>query len=257
VLFAAITAAGFALAQSALLQRLPLLLGDPRLTQIVGYGTFLLAAAAGSMLASRVAPAALRPAIGWAGLVGGIVAIATIELLPMASASIRGQSVPARVAIGAAFAVPLGLCFGVPFPSAVRMLASVRRGGWAPLLFAASVLGGTFGAFLALTLGIAGSFNYALAAGAICLFATFMMAGLRYVHLEERDGPPAEPVPAVDHAPFRRREVPATVPASPPTAGEQASSYAADERDDPEPVRSPDDRVEGYNRPGDSPTASS
>jgi hypothetical protein len=100
------------------------------------------------------------------------------------------------------------------------MLAGARRGGWAPFLFAASVLGGTFGSFFALTLGIAGSFNVALALGAACLFGAFLMAGLRYIRIEEREEPAPEPIAPVDHSVFQRKDDAAVSP--PPLAEAEA-----------------------------------
>ena len=209
--FCALAAAGFAAAQSALVNRLPLLVGDPRLVVVVGYGIFLLAAALGSLLTLRVGPDALRPAIGWAGLAAGVISLATMELLPMAAASMRSQSWIARVAVGAAFAAPLGLCFGVLFPSALRMLAHVRRGGWSPFLWSLSAFAGLVAAILALALGIAWSFNAALGFGALCLFAAFMIAGLRLLRAAPLDEP-APAAPPVDHTPFQRPVEPTPAP---------------------------------------------
>ncbi len=209
--FCALAAAGFAAAQSALVNRLPVLVGDPRLVLVVGYGVFLVAASLGCLLTLRVRPGALRPTIGWAGLAAGVIALATMELLPMAAASIRGQSTISRIAVGAAFAAPLGLCFGVPFPSALRLLASARRGGWSALLWSVSALAGLVAAFLALALGIAWSFNAALIFGAACLFGAFMIAGLRLLHVEALDET-APQAPPIDHAPFQRPPDPLVAP---------------------------------------------
>jgi SAM-dependent methyltransferase len=204
--FAALAAGGFALVLFPLAYRLPLLVGHPTLAPALAYGAFLLAGVAGGVLAGRAAPRALRPVIGWAALAAGLLAVAAPEVLAIATSTVRVERMLPRAAVGALVVAPFGICFGVLFPSAVRLLATARRGGWAALLWAVSALAGTGAVLLALTIGLAWSFTYAMFLGAACLFAVFMMAGLRLLEPQAPEEE-AEPAPA-DHTPFQRPVAP-------------------------------------------------
>ncbi|HEX2035062.1 MAG TPA: class I SAM-dependent methyltransferase [Chloroflexota bacterium] len=184
VAFAATVGLGLALTQFPLLHRLPLMVGHPTLGLAVVLGTLLLGGAAGSLLSLRAPATQLRPAIGWAALGAALFAIALLELQPLVAEGVRGQGLTTRTLAAVALAAPLGLCAGVPLPSVVRLLGAARREGWTSLLWGTAALGATTGGYLAYVVGVALSFGYAGGLGAVCLFAAFMMAGLRWLRAE-------------------------------------------------------------------------
>lgn len=202
--FATLTSAGFMLAHLPLAFRLPLLIGQPALASAVAYGAALLGGTAGSLLAARAAPDQLRPAIGWAGLAGGLYTIALLELLPMAETTFGTHPLTVRTAVAAVLVAPLGLCLGVAFPATVRLLAGTGRGGWAAALFASAALAAIVAAFVSLTIGLTWGFAPSRLLGAAGLLVAFMIAGLRLL-VAGPEPAPAEPGPvAADHVAFQR-----------------------------------------------------
>jgi SAM-dependent methyltransferase len=210
--FVALVAAGAELVQLPAIHRLGLLVGEPARSATVALAGLLLGGAAGSVLAQRVAPAALRPAIGWAALGTGLYAVGLLELLPMADVAAAGLAPAGRAAVAAGLIAPLGVGIGVPFPSAVRLLATARRGAWAALLWSVAALAGAVASFVALALGMAWSFTLATALGACCAFGAFMMAGLRLLAADDA----AVETPSADGADTARFRRPAERPAAPP-----------------------------------------
>jgi hypothetical protein len=192
-----------------IVQRVPLLTGQAPASVALSAAVLLLGAVIGCAVVARVPVAALRPSIGWAGLAAGLFAVALVELLPLATYAFRAQSEMVRAAVAAALLLPEGLCLGVPYPAAVRLLASARRGLWAPALWAVACLAACVAAFLSLAVGVAWSFAYSLGLGAVCLLAAFMIAGLRLLRVEL--SPDEAPLPTADDSLFRRPE-PATDP---------------------------------------------
>jgi hypothetical protein len=206
LIFAAAAGLGFALVLYPLLFRLPLILGWPA----AGWGALSAAvaigAAAGALLTAAGRSGRERPAMGWATLTAALLAIALLEVLPMAEEATRGQPLSVRVAVAALVLLPLGLCAGVPYPAAVRTLDAAGRGAWATLLWGVLVLGAVCGALLAHLVGAGLSFTYATLLGAALLVAAFLMAGLRWLAPAQRAGPEPgpEPAPAPDLSPYQR-----------------------------------------------------
>lgn len=182
--FAALIGAGFALLVLPLLHRLPVLMGDESLVAPVVLGTLLAGGAVGALLGPRGGPATLRQAIGWAALVGVVLSIAQVEITPMVQNALRDVGVVGRCVVVAGMVTPLGVCLGIPFPAAVRILDAAGRGAWAALLWAAAALAAMTGLCLALAFGLGLSFSYALSLAAVCLFVAFMIAGLRWLSIE-------------------------------------------------------------------------
>lgn len=192
--FAAVAAAGWGFVQLPLLHQIPLVIGDASLSAPLVYAALFLGAAAGNVVAARFGPANLRPVIGWAGLIGGLLAIANLELLPMVTTALRGQTSVVRLAAAFIVLFPLGICLGIPFPSAVRLLAANGRGGWTAMLVAVAVLAFGIAQVYAYAFGLAWSFTIPVLLGMGCLFGAFMMAGLRALSLAAAPVPADEPV---------------------------------------------------------------
>jgi SAM-dependent methyltransferase len=204
VVFTAVAGAGFALVLYPLLFRLPLTLG----WAVAGWGLLtagvLAGAAAGGLLIATLGPRRERPAMGWATLAGALLAVALLEVLPMAEEATRGQPLGVRAAAAALLLIPLGLCAGVPYPAGVRTLDAAGRGAWATLLWGVLALGAVCGVLLAHLLGAGLSFTYATLLGAGLLFAAFLMAGLRWLAPAERVAPAPAAAPAPDLSPYQR-----------------------------------------------------
>ena len=204
VVFAAVAGTGFALVLYPLLFRLPLTLG----WAVAGWGLLtaavLAGAAAGGLLTAALGPGRERPAMGWATLAAALLAVALLEVLPMAEEATRGQPLGVRAAAAALLLVPLGLCAGVPYPAGVRTLDAAGRGAWATLLWGVLALAAVCGVLLAHLLGAGFSFTSATLLGAGLLFAAFLMAGLRWLAPAQGVAPAARPDPAPDLSPYRR-----------------------------------------------------
>ena len=209
--FAAAIGGGWGFTLLPLLHRIPPLWGQPALSGPVVYGALFLGAAAGSLLA-MLRPGALRPTIGWACLAGGALGVALLELLPLVAGGLVGHGTEVRVAVAVALLAPLGLCLGVPLPAALRVLASAGHGSWAALLVAVHLLAMAVAQVYAYGLGLAWSLTVPAVLGGVCLFAAFMMAGLRALTIDIDENAATstagDGTQTADHTPFQR---PATV----------------------------------------------
>ncbi|HEV2121951.1 MAG TPA: hypothetical protein VGW38_04135 [Chloroflexota bacterium] len=203
--FAAVASAGWGFVQLPLLHHMPLVIGNAALSPPLVYAALFLGASLGNVVAARFGPANLRPVIGWAGLVGGLLAIAYLELLPMVTTALRGQTSVVRLGVAFIVLFPLGVCLGIPFPSAVRLLAANGRGGWTAMLVAVAVLAFGIAQIYAYAFGLAWSFTIPVLLGMVCLFAAFMMAGLRALPLSAVPAPAEAPAP--DLSQFQRPAV--------------------------------------------------
>jgi|GEM_PF-2182513 len=203
--FAALVGGAWGFTVPPLLHRLTPLHGYPALSGSVIYGGLLVGAGIGALLTSAFRPNGLRPVIGWAGLAGGVLAIAGQLMLPLITGGLAGQGDVARLGTAALLLVPLGVCLGVPLPAAVRLLAGSGRGSWALLSVALLMLGDAMGRFLAFALGLTWGFTTPTVLGGICLFGVFLIAGLRALALpaDELDALPVAVAPA-DHAAYQR-----------------------------------------------------
>lgn len=202
VAFAAVMGAGLALVLHPLLFfRLPFVAGHPAFGAHVWIGAALVASGAGGLLAHGARSGQLRPALGWAALGAALWAVGLVELLPMVEEALRGQEVLVRAVVGTALLSPLAVCGGVLFPAIARLLANGGRGGWTALLWGVAALAAVVGGFLAMALGVTTSFTYSVLLGAACLFAAFLMAGLRWLVPDAGRGSSAD-----EHGPLSEAE---------------------------------------------------
>jgi hypothetical protein len=183
--FVLLVGAGTALVQLPYPHQVFLLVGRPELAAAIVPAALLIGGALGAALSQRVSVGVLRPFIGWAALGAGLYAVALMELMPMAAQAAAGEDLTARAATAAALLAPLGVALGVPFPCAVRLLAGAQRGSWAALLWALAAAAAAASSLLALAAGMAWSFAVPTAMGALCLLAAFLMAGLRFLVVDE------------------------------------------------------------------------
>jgi SAM-dependent methyltransferase len=201
--FAAAVGLGFALILYPLVYRLPQLMAWTTMSGALLAAVLALTAALGALATLAVRRGQERPATGWATLAGALLAVALLEVLPMAEEATRGQPLAVRAGVAALLLLPLGFCAGVPFPAAVRTLGDAGRGAWATLLWGVAAGAAVCGALVALLLGMTLSFTYATFLGAACLFAAFLMAGLRWLAPSPSQAPEADS-PAPDLTPYQR-----------------------------------------------------
>ena len=110
----------FMFLEIAFIQKLMLFLGHPLYAVAVALCAFLAAAAAGSRLAERLAPARRLPlAVMGIALVCAIYVVA----LPGLLGELAALGDAAKIAISLVLIAPLGLCMGVPFPTGLAALA--------------------------------------------------------------------------------------------------------------------------------------
>ncbi|HEY6362940.1 MAG TPA: hypothetical protein VIX63_17660 [Vicinamibacterales bacterium] len=148
--------AGFMLLEVALLQRFVLLLGHPVYSLTVTLFSLLLGTGLGSLMSRRVAASRVRTLT--LGALVGVVGAAAVSpvLLPRLIDLAIVWPLPMRVAISAAFLIPVGVLLGMPLPGGVRLLAARRVDlspwGWG-MNGAFSVVGATLAVFIAMNWG--------------------------------------------------------------------------------------------------------
>ncbi|MGI8424740.1 MAG: hypothetical protein ACR2NO_11640 [Chloroflexota bacterium] len=177
--FGALAGAAWGFLSLPLLHRIPHLIGQPLFTAPVVYGALFGGASLGALVAGPVRMDSLRPVIGWAGLAGGILSVAVLELLPLIAGTLGALGLGSRVAAVVLLLAQIGFCLGVPLPAAVRLLAGARRAGWVTLVMAVALLAATAARFLAYVAGNAWTLSIPTVLGGCCLFGVFLMAGLR------------------------------------------------------------------------------
>jgi hypothetical protein len=187
-----------------LLHRIPHLIGQPMLNTPVVYGALFGGAALGALVAAPVRLQNLRPVIGWAGLAGGILAVAILELLPLIAGSIGGLGLVTRAAILALLLVPIGLCLGIPLPGAVRLLGAAQRDGWIALFAALALFSAATARYLAYVFGVAWTLSIPTVLGGLCLFGVFLMAGLRQLVVNAEESEIERPPETEDHAAWKK-----------------------------------------------------
>ena len=204
--FGALAGAAWGFLTLPLLHRVPHLVGQPLLTGPVVYGALLGGAALGAAIAAPVRMEGLRPVIGWAGLAGGVLAVAILELLPLISGSIGGLPLAARAALLGALLAPIGFSMGIPLPGAARLLSGAHREGWIALFVAVALFGATAARYLAYVTGVAWTLSIPTVLGGLCLFGIFLMAGLRALVFAADDVPVDAPAarPAEDHTAWKK-----------------------------------------------------
>ena len=203
--FGAVAGAAWGFLSLPLLHRVPHLVGQPLLTGPIVYGALLGGAAVGALIASPVRLESLRPVIGWAGLAGGILAVAILELLPLISGSFGALPLVARAGVLALLLAPIGLCLGIPLPAAVRLLGGAQRDGWIALFAAIALFGAAVARYVAYTFGVAWTLSVPTVMGGLCLFGVFLMAGLRaLVFAADENASETPAVAAEDHTVWKK-----------------------------------------------------
>jgi hypothetical protein len=118
---------GYVLVEMVLVQKLTLYLGNPAYALAVVLCGMLLFSGLGSLLSTKLQPAAA------AALVGLALIAARAGLDPVLHATLS-QPTAARIALSLALLGAIGLWMGMPFPAAVAALGEARRGlvvrGW-------------------------------------------------------------------------------------------------------------------------------
>jgi hypothetical protein len=87
------------------------------------------------------------------------------------------------------------------------MLAAAGYGAWAALMVAAQLLAVAVAQLYAYAFGLEWGLTLSAMLGGACLFAAFMMAGLRFLRVDSDDTPAAPEANAAappDHAQFQR-----------------------------------------------------
>jgi hypothetical protein len=150
--------AGFMLIEVALLQQFVLLLGHPVYSLTVTLFALLLGTGIGSFLSRWVPDPAVRR-VGLIAILGVVVtALLASVALPAVIDTAIAWPLAIRIAIAALFMLPMGVLFGVPLPSGIRVLATRQAPlipwGWG-MNGAFSVVGATLAVFVAMNWGFA------------------------------------------------------------------------------------------------------
>jgi spermidine synthase len=155
---------GFILVEVSLIQRFVLFLGHPTYALTVVVFLLLLFSGAGSVAAKRwiSGSARLLPLLG---TIAALIVV-LLFLLPALLPATIGLPFFAKLLISGAVLAPLGFLMGMPFPSGLRLVATVEW-AWA-LNAAASVLGSVMAMIIAI--------HFGLTATLACAAAAYLMA---------------------------------------------------------------------------------
>jgi hypothetical protein len=168
---------GYILVEITLIQRLVLFLGHPTYALTVVVFLMLLASGAGSLFVrGKETAAMLRSAIVWIIL----LVLLDVFLLPGILPSLVGMPFVAKLAISALVIAPLAFLMGMPFPTALRTLASSEHNqersltewAWA-MNAAASVLGSVAAMVIAIHVGL----SLTLLSGALAYLVAMCLSG--------------------------------------------------------------------------------
>ena len=184
VLFAGGAALATGLAGPALVLRLLPLLGPAHVAGTLGTGVLLLSGAAASLLVQGIRLTALRAAVGWALLIGGLVLVAYREVLPLVTASLAGQPGAMRTGVALAMLVLVGFVAHITFPSIVRLAAAARRTTVVALLWGVTTGGTVLGSILGIIVAIRFGLGWSTLGAAVLFFVLFLVAGLRLLRFD-------------------------------------------------------------------------
>ncbi len=174
-LYFAALGVGFMLVEIPVIQKFILLFGRPVFTFSVILFSLLVCTSLGSLLSSRVRPAALpRLAVG---TIIALLAIVAVYLAGLDSLIRLLLPLPLAARMAATFLLllPLGAALGVPFPAGLRLLKAER--GSVPLAWAVNGVASVAGSVGATLLGVFAGFSTALVAALLAyLLAAILMA---------------------------------------------------------------------------------
>lgn len=178
---------GYILVEIAFIQRFVLFLGHPTYALTVVVFLLLLSSGAGS-LASRKFLAETRRT--WLPLVLIVAALSLyVFILPGLLNLLVGLPFVAKLLVSAVLLVPLGFAMGMPFPTGLRVLASVPAPEFPPAqkdeanqnavewAWAMNAASSVLGSVLAMVIAIQFGLNVTLACGAVAYFLAFMLTG--------------------------------------------------------------------------------
>src|SRR2546422_5839346 len=178
---------GYILVEIAFIQRFVLFLGHPTYALTVVVFLLLLSSGAGS-LASRKFLAETRRT--WLPLVLIVAALSLyVFILPGLLNLLVGLPFVAKLLVSAVLLVPLGFAMGMPFPTGLRVLASVPAPEFPPAqkdeanqnavewAWAMNAASSVLGSVLAMVIAIQFGLNVTLACGAVAYLLAFMLTG--------------------------------------------------------------------------------
>jgi len=178
---------GYILVEIAFIQRFVLFLGHPTYALTVVVFLLLLSSGAGS-LASRKFLAEIRRT--WLPLVLTVAALLLyVFILPGLLNLLVGLPFVAKLLVSAVLLVPLGFAMGMPFPTGLRVLASVPAPEFPPAqkdeanenavewAWAMNAASSVLGSVLAMVIAIQFGLNVTLACGAVAYLLAFMLTG--------------------------------------------------------------------------------
>ncbi|MFQ6676324.1 MAG: hypothetical protein ACE5LH_08295, partial [Fidelibacterota bacterium] len=146
----------FMLIEIALFQKLTLFIGHPLLALTVLLFSLLLGSGVGSLSSSRV-KSNLVGGVAVTSLAVGIVTVGYSQIL----SNVFRMGFDPRVT-SALFLLPLGFVMGFPFPLSLRLMKQYGLENFIHVMWGVNGVASVLGSALAMILGVAGGFSYAL-----------------------------------------------------------------------------------------------
>ncbi len=151
VTYFSLLGAGFMLVEVALIQKLILYLGYPVLSLSVILFALLLGGSLGSLYSQRWATTLLPRRLLWAGGLAVVWGVILLVLIPGVMSATLRLGIEVRSLLTMVMLLPLAGCFGVMFPSGLRLLA-LRGAGAVPWMWGVNGLTSVAGSVLAMIL---------------------------------------------------------------------------------------------------------
>jgi hypothetical protein len=178
---------GFILVEIAFIQRFVLFLGHPTYALTVVVFLLLLSSGAGSLASRKWMAQTQRAWLPLTLIVGALLLY--VFILPGLLNALVGLPFEVKLLVSAVLLIPLGLAMGMPFPTGLRALASIRvpefptaspndlqenavEWAWA-MNAGSSVLGSVLAMVIAIQFGL----NATLACGAVAYLVAILLSG--------------------------------------------------------------------------------
>jgi hypothetical protein len=158
---------GFILVEIAMVQQLPIFLGEPMYSLVVVLAGLILSAGVGSLVSDRVHSASAVAAGVQAVAAGLVIVIYSAAVIPAIHRFIAGM-LRQRILVSLALVVPCGFLMGFCFPLGLRWMTARKQESNLPWMWALNGAAGALGSFVAMVLSMETSIRTCALTGAAC-----------------------------------------------------------------------------------------
>jgi hypothetical protein len=162
---------GFMLIEIPLIQKFTLFLGQPIYSLSVLLFSLLIGAGIGSYLSGRIRVVNSIVKLVGACLLIAIIVILYFWLIPHIFNRLLGEIISVRILASVGLVLPIGLVMGVPFPTGIRLIHTLRVTEQVPRMWGINGFSSLLGSILAIAVAILWGFHISLILGAVLYLA--------------------------------------------------------------------------------------